>query len=138
MSVLGFQLPTHTGKLPAQLKLGSFRLVFMSSINPLCPQNIYSLVDTNERDFMTDKPQLLSCNLVGPFGKQLYFLKQLKYFTNQKGECVIKDLSDPYLASVLKSFSDALDSPVLRLQQDEIHGYTVEGLFDLNDIAKVK
>lgn len=135
MSVLGFQLPTSTGTLPAQLKLGSFRLVFMSSVHPLRPQNVYSLVDTKQRDFMTDKPQLLSCNLVGPFGNQLYFLKQIRYFTNEKGECVIKDLSDPYLANVLKSFSDALDSPVLRLQQDEIHGYTVEGLFDLNHIA---
>ena len=135
MSLLGFQLPTDTGTLPAKINLGSFMLVFMSSVHPLRPQNVYSLVDTKQRDFSTPKPQLLSCNLIGPYANQLYVLKEIKYFINPNSECAVNDVNDPHLASILKTFSAVLETPVLLLDEDQTLGFSIKGPFDLDSIA---
>ena len=93
------------------------------------------MVDTKQRDFSTPKPQLLSCNLIGPYANQLYVLKGIKYFINPNSECAVNDVNDPHLASILKTFSAVLESPVLLLEEDQNLGLSIKGPFDLDSIA---
>lgn len=132
MLSIGFHLPTNKGFLPAKLQLGPFILAHVRSIHPLLPQSVYSLVDTRERDFSTQKPQLLSCNLIGPYANEIYVLKGINYFTNQDHDCAVKDVNDPHLSNILNTVSNVLNSTVLLLDGDEDTGFQIEGAFELD------
>lgn len=129
MECLGFQIKSENGKLPTKKEFGSFILTFSSTIHPLRPQSLYSLMDRSEINIHSTQPQLISYSLAGPYSNELYVLVDAKYYSNQLKDYVTVNKTNPNRKAILKKMENVLGQQILLLEGDFDQDFSVKGMY---------